>query len=114
LENITSFKPILNDKANKYFFEKLINCDCINLKNGLLAPCPLAFTIGYYNDRFGKKYPTNFNFVNIYEEGMTGKKALLTLQKPSKLCDFCLHYRDDLPYRKWEKSNKEVSLKDWM
>lgn len=113
IENVDSFKPILLEQEEKYPFQKLQNCTCINMKNGLLAPCPLPFTIGYFNDKFNNLYDKEFKVINIYGDisGLDIKQQLL---EPFELCNYCAHYREDLPFFSWKQSVKNYKLTDWV
>ncbi len=113
LENISFFKPILLSEKEKYPFNTLQNCNCINLENGFIASCPLQTTIKYYNDHFDNKYDYKTNKINIYES-ITGSDIKRRLKEPFELCDYCAHYRDDLPYFEWSKSITNIDSKDWI
>lgn len=113
LEKIDSFKPILLEEEEKYSFPMLQNCSCINMKNGFLAPCPLPFTISYFNDKFNNQYDKEIKVINIYDDisGLDIKQQLLV---PFELCNYCAHYRDDLPFFSWQQSIKNQKSTDWV
>ncbi|MDO5568558.1 MAG: 4Fe-4S cluster-binding domain-containing protein [bacterium] len=113
LEHISSFKPILLKEKQKYPYKKLENCRCINLQSGYLSACPLSFTIKYFNNKYGDLYSQNLNLINIYDN-ITGYEIKKRLEQPFELCDYCAHYRDDLPFFKWEQRNDNSELSDWV
>lgn len=113
IEKINEFKPILLSKKVKYPFHELKDCNCINLYNGFLASCPLVFTIKYYNERFNNLYDYNINKINIYDK-LSGAEILERLKKPFELCDYCAHYREDLPTFKWENGKSCINKDDWV
>ena len=115
LENITSFKPILLNKKTKYPFTRLNNCTCINLQDGKLAPCPLPFTIDYYNSMFETSmYSTKNSTINIYDENLSPFIIKKKLTQPFQLCDYCAHYREDLPFFTWEQRGDCYENTDWI
>ncbi len=113
LEHINKFKPILLAKKQKYPYKTLNNCVCINLQNGYLAPCPLPFTINYLNDKYNQEFAKKGKLINIYDD-ITGKKIKEKLKEPFELCNYCAHYRDDLPYFIWEQRKDDYKLDDWV
>ena len=113
LENISMFKPILLDTKEKYPFKKLQNCNCINLENGFIFSCPLQSTIKYYNERFANRYNYKTNKINIYDP-ITGAEIKKRLKEPFELCDYCAHYREDLPFFEWSQSLTNIKSDDWV
>lgn len=113
LENISIFKPILLSKKEKYPFKTLQNCNCINLENGFISSCPLQTTIKYYNERFENKYNYKTNKINIYDS-ITGAEIKKRLKEPFELCDYCAHYREDLPFFEWSQSLANINSEDWI
>lgn len=113
LENISLFKPILLSEKEKYPFNTLQNCNCINLEDGYISTCPLQTTIKYYNEHFDNRYDYKTNKINIYES-ITGSDIKRRLKEPFELCDYCAHYRDDLPFFEWNQSIKNVDSEEWV
>ena len=113
LEHITRFKPILLEKSQSYPYEKLRDCDYINLQNGCLAACPLPFTINYINNKYENKYDKKCNLINIYDD-VSGFEIKERLKEPFELCDFCAHYRNDLPFFDWKQKVNDFKLEDWV
>ncbi len=105
---------MLLEEKHKYPFKKLYNCNCINLQDGKLAPCPLPFTIGYYNKKFNKKYNYSLNVIDIYDEKLSSRIIKEKLLVPFELCNYCGHYRDDLPFFKWEQRINNYCQDDWV
>ena len=66
-------KPILLNEKSLYPYKELRDCNCINLRNGYLASCPLVFTIQYINDNYNNKYNYATNKINIYKKNITAK-----------------------------------------
>ena len=114
LEHISMFKPILLDSKEKYPFKTLQNCNCINLENGFISSCPLQTTIKYYNEHFENKYNYKTNKINIYDDSITGAEIKKRLKEPFELCDYCAHYRDDLPFFEWSQSLANINSDDWI
>ena len=113
LEHISMFKPMLLDVKEKYPFKTLQNCNCTNLENGFIFSCPLQTTIKYYNEHFENKYNYKTNKINIYDS-ITGAEIKKRLKEPFELCDYCAHYREDLPFFEWNQSLKNVNSEDWI
>ena len=113
LENISLFKLILLSEKEKYPFNTLQNCNCINLENGFISACPLQTTIKYYNEYFDNKYDYKTNKINIYES-ITGSDIKRRLKEPFELCDYCAHYREDLPFFEWSQSKKNIDSEEWI
>ena len=114
IENIGKFKPVLLKEKRLYPYRKLRNCNCINLRKGYLASCPLVFTIQYINDNYNNKYGYSINKVNIYEKNITAKYIKEQLKKTFELCNYCAHYREDLNFFEWEQRKKDYKLEDWI
>lgn len=114
IENIGKFKPILLNEKSLYPYKELRDCNCINLRNGYLASCPLVFTIQYINDNYNNKYNYTTNKINIYKKNVTAKDIKKQLKKPFELCNYCAHYRDDLNFFEWEQRVKNCKLEDWV
>lgn len=114
IENIGKFKPILLNKKRMYPYKELRDCNCINLREGYLASCPLVFTIQYINDNYNNKYNYTTNKINIYKKNITAKDIKKQLKKPFELCNYCAHYRDDLNFFEWEQRVKNCKLEDWV
>lgn len=114
IENIGKFKPILLKKKTKYPYKKLNNCNCINLRDGFLASCPLVFTIKYLNNKYNDAFNYSLHKIDIYQEDITAKEIKEQLLIPFELCDYCAHYRDDLEFFNWEQRKNNFSLEDWV
>lgn len=113
LEHINKFKPILMEEETIYPFTTLDNCKCITLQNGYLAPCPLPFTINYFNDKFNNVYDKKVKLINIYDQE-NGADIKQMLKEPFELCNYCAHYRNDLPFFKWEQKINNCEISDWV
>ena len=84
--------PILHKDSNHKFRHDNTSlvCECYNLFDGSLYPCPPTAYIDFFNDYFGEHFPSDEG-VNIYScksfqelwENVISKK---------KLCDYCNHY----------------------
>ena len=84
------------------------------MQDGKIAPCPLPFTIDYYNKSFGKKVNAKFSTIDIYDSNLTSKDIKEKLLKPFELCNYCAHYREDLPFFKWEQRITNYDSNDWI
>jgi organic radical activating enzyme len=113
-EIIAKFKPILLDEEKEYYYKELINCSCINLKNGHLAPCPVIFYINHYNMLFNKNYPEDGGKIDIYNTKLEGRQIIDELKKPFELCNYCAHHREDLPFFNWEATQGNFNKNDWL
>lgn len=114
IENIGKFKPILLNRKRLYPYKELRDCNCVNLRKGYLASCPLVFTIQYLNNNYNNKYNYSINKINIYESDITAKDVKKQLKEPFELCNYCAHYRDDLNFFEWEQKKKGYELEDWI
>lgn len=113
LEHVTKFKPILLEKEQVYPYNELRHCNCINLQNGHLSACPLTFTINYVNKKYKNLYNKHCNLIDIYEAS-SGLEIKKRLKEPFELCNYCAHYREDLPYFTWEQKITNYRLDDWV
>lgn len=90
--------PIINDYH--YPLSK-VDCNCIHLRNGKLARCPLVQYLDYYNEANGTNWSGEDGIIDIYEEGLTFDKLYEKLSMPFDLCNRCGFWRSDLAAEVW-------------
>ena len=108
--------PVLHKDDNHRFKHDCtaLLCECYNLYNGFLYPCPLAayisFFIDYYHQSFPEKEGTSIYHVNSFSE------LYSELISNKKICDYCNHYGMYRNYNrnKFKLCSKTPEMDDWI
>jgi hypothetical protein len=80
---------------------------CPFLRQGKLYVCGGPALCQYPNKYFGTHIPSTYS-IDLYEEGITGRKILAELDRPVNTCSYCCEHPSQF---KWGVSNK--SQEEW-
>lgn len=80
---------------------------CPLLKDGRLFTCATAAFVGFFNKRFGSRYPVATG-IDLYEAGLTGREVLRRLERPIPFCRYCARVKEAKPW-----SNNRPEADDW-
>lgn len=94
-----SFKPPIIEEFG--YPLKSVNCNCIHLRNGKLARCPLVQYLDYYNASYGTSYDGSDALIDIYDKNLTFSELWKRINTSFKLCNSCGFWRSDLPGEPW-------------
>lgn len=113
----TGFVPMLFSKENKRNFRfdsTELSCECYNLYQGKLYPCPIMAYIKYFNMYYATEYPEETECVSIYEE-MEFQDFYRYLTSPAPICNYCNHFGMTrfLHKKGFEKFCASSSENDW-
>ena len=97
----TRFRAPLMERFG-YPLEK-VDCQCVHLRDGKLARCPLVQYLDYYNAHYGTQYHGEDGVIDLYDQTLTYEMLDKRLQTPFALCDCCGFWRDDLPGEPWSR-----------
>ena len=78
-----------------------VDCNCVHLRNGKLARCPLVQYLDYYNEANRTNWSGKDGIIDIYEKDLTFHKLYERLSMPFDLCNRCGFWRSDLPAEAW-------------
>ncbi|MBQ7216454.1 MAG: radical SAM protein [Synergistaceae bacterium] len=83
---------------------------CIMLRQGKLYTCTFASNIHHFCKKFGVNIPvTEADYINIYDENITGEEILRRLAEPIPICRFCdMHFK----LIKWHRSEQDIN--EWL
>ncbi len=94
------FRPPI---INRYGYPlNTVDCNCIHLRNGYLARCPIVQYLDYYNKANGTSYDGSDGLINIYDENLTFEELWRRINKSFDLCNSCGFWRKDIKGSNWE------------
>ena len=100
---MNGFRPPFIEEYN-YPLTK-VSCNCVNIRDGKIARCPLVSYLDYYNMSNGTSYNGDDAIIDISEKGLNFQSIYKRLCTPFNLCNYCGFWRSDLPSEPWETEN---------
>lgn len=108
--------PVLHqDDSHKFRHDDTsLVCECYNLYNGNLFPCPVMAYIDFFNHHYHQRYPSGEG-TDIYRI-KTFQEFWEDITRTKKLCNFCDHYgmTKNNRRRPFRLSKKEPEMEDWL
>lgn len=95
-----SFKPPLIEEYG--YPLKTVNCNCIHLRKGKLARCPLVQYLDYYNQAYGTSYDGSDGIIDLYDENLTFAELWKRINTSFDLCNRCGFWREDIHGEPWK------------
>lgn len=80
---------------------KTVDCNCIHMRNGKLARCPLVQYLDYYNAAHGTDYDGSDGIIDLYDTELTFSDLWKRINTSFSLCNRCGFWRKDLPGETW-------------
>ncbi|MCR5701973.1 MAG: radical SAM protein [Lachnospiraceae bacterium] len=78
-----------------------VDCNCIHLRNGNLARCPIVQYLDYYNAAHGTNYNGDDGIIDLYDNDLTFNMLWKRLNSSFDLCNRCGFWREDIPGENW-------------
>lgn len=87
---------------------RCVNSDCVVLKGGKLAKCPICMNGDIFNSYFGENLPREM--IDLYDESLTVKQMHDYFYNPIETCKYCGLEK----FYPWERTVDKVDVKEML
>jgi len=99
---------IKGDSDAMKMFNRCVNSDCVVLKDGKLAKCPICMNSDIFNSYFGESLPKEI--IDLYDKNLTVDQMHNYFFNPIKTCKYCGLEK----FYPWEKMVDKVGIEEML